>query len=194
MEVVIGIAVGTLMVLAAITVIAAVLRGSSDVNRMQAGAALGKQLLESVRVFGEGDWHNLDNLATSSLQHYYLNTSSSPFAAVAGDEAVMVATTTYTRYFYVDDVGRDAGGNIVVSGGANDPSTKKISVTYFWPRSAVKTMTTYLTRSRNMIFWQTDWSGGAGQNGPATTTNNRFASSSNVNFTTSTGSLYLNLP
>ena len=193
MEVLIGVAIGSLIIIAAVTVIASVLKGSADVQRVQAGAALGKELAEQVRVWAENDWHNVSNLATSSLNHYYLVALSSPFVVAAGDEMILVATTTYTRYFYVDDVSRDAGGAILASGGSNDPSTKKISVVYQWPRSSTNAILFYVTRSRSAILRQTDWSGGAGQGGPATITNNFYASSSNVNVTTSTGSLFINL-
>ena len=192
MEVLIGVTIGSLIVIAAITVITSVLRGSAEVNRTQAGAALGKQLADQVHVWAEADWHSIANLATSSAHHYYLLADSSPFTVAAGDETIVLATTTYTRYFYVDDVSRDAGGAIVGSGGSNDPSTKKISVVYSWPRGA-NIIPFYVTRSKSVLFRQTDWSGGAGQGGPATTTNNRFASSTNITFTTSTGSLYINL-
>lgn len=192
MEVLIGIAIGSIVIIASVAVIAIVLKGSADANRVQTGAALGKELAEQVRVWAEADWHNLSNLTAGSLNHYYFVASSSPFVVAAGDEIISVATTTYTRYFYVDYVDRGPSGLISIYD-ADDPSTKKISVVYRWPRSATNTILFYLTRSRNVVFRQTDWSGGAGQAGPATSTNSFYASSSNVNVTTSTGSLFINL-
>jgi type II secretory pathway pseudopilin PulG len=191
-EILIGVAIGSIMIIAAASVIAPVLNINTDASRAQAGAALGKELLDNVSVWAEGDWHRIAGLATSSAYHFYLNASSSPFSSSTGDESVTVSTTTYKRFFYVDDVYRDAAGNIA-SAPYYDPSTKKITVGYSWPGTATTTISAYLTRSSNMVFVQADWSGGPNQAGPVTSTNSKFASStSNINYSTA-GSMYLNL-
>jgi len=192
MEVLVAMVIGTIMIVAAITVVVPVLKSGAVANRSTV-AALGKGLLENVRVTAEADWHTVSALTVGSANHYHLTTSTSPFSAVVGDEAVTLASTTYTRYFYVENVGRDADSKIVASGGTNDPSTKRLVVVYVWPVGVVNAMTTYLTRSRTRVYQQTDWSGGGGAVGPATTTDNRFDSSSNVNFTSSTGSIVISL-
>jgi hypothetical protein len=99
----------------------------------------------------------------------------------------------YTRYFYVNDVGRDANGNIQSSGGTNDPSTKKVTVVYGWAGGSTSSFSTYLTRFKDNVFDQTDWSGGPGQNGPATTTNNMFSTSTQMDYSTTTGSIMIKL-
>lgn len=98
----------------------------------------------------------------------------------------------YTRYFYVENVGRDGSGNILVGGGANDPSTQRVTVVYAWPRVATRTIDNYITRNRSYITRQTDWAGGAGTNGPTTSTASTFATSSNVDVSTTTGSIRIN--
>ena len=98
---------GAIVVAGVAALVAAILRANSQAGRAQAGAALGKELLENVRVWAESDWHNASNLATTSASHYYLNATSSPFSVVGGDESVVASSTTYTRFFYVEDVGRD---------------------------------------------------------------------------------------
>lgn len=90
----------------------------------------------------------------------------------------------FTRYFSVENVLRDSGGNIVPSGGAEDPSTQKITTYVLWPGSGsakgeVKVVD-YITRWQNKIFQQTDWSGGAGQNGPLTEPNNKYSNATSV--------------
>lgn len=129
-EILIAVAVGALLVVGAASILAPVLRVNTQAGQLQAAAALGKQLVDNVRVWAEADWHNIANLATSSANIYYLNTASSPFSAVPGSDGQIVSGIAYTRSFYVDDVQRDAGGNIVSSGGSNDPSTKKITIQY----------------------------------------------------------------
>lgn len=192
-EVLVAVAIGALLIIAAASIIAPALRINTQTYRVQTGVGLAKELLENVRVWSEGDWHNISTLATGSANHFYLNTGSSPSASSSGDESLTVSTATYKRYFYLDDVKRDTSDLIVTTGGSADPSTKKITVDYSWPQSTTFTISQYLTRNRDNIFWQTDWSGGPGQEGPATTTNSKFSTSTKIDHTTSTGSLYIKL-
>jgi len=97
----------------------------------------------------------------------------------------------YTRYFFMENVGRSAGV-IQASGGTDDPSTQRLTVAYSWPQVATRTLVSYLTRSRTNVVWQTDWSGGGGQDGPTTTVNSLFATSTNIDFSTTTGSIRIN--
>src|SRR3989338_6491413 len=119
-ELLVAIMIGAIMIGAGAAIIAPVLRSNTQSLRSQAGIALGKELLDNVSSWAEGDWHNILNLATTSLNVYHLTTSTSPFSAVAGQENVAVGTTTYSRYFYVDDVARNASGDIVSEAGTND--------------------------------------------------------------------------
>lgn len=190
-EILIAAALGAVMVVAAATVISASLKINTQASRVQVGTGLARGLLENVRVWSEQDWHNIANLSTSSLNHYYLSTSTPP-SAISGNEVITVGSSTYIRYFYVDDVGRDGEGKITSSGGTIDPSTKKITVEWSTSQVATTSMSAYITRSRHQVYLQSDWSGGAGQEGPITTVNNRFStSSSNINYTTP-GSIYIN--
>lgn len=195
-EILIALVVGSIFIIGAATIIIPSLRLNTQANRIQVGAALGKELLENVRVSSEADWYEIYKFNKGShefdLQH--LTTSTSPFAVIAGKEIIVVSTTTYTRYFYLDRVGRDASGNIVLSGGADDPSTLKVTVVYSWSNGPNNTMATYLTRFRNNVFDQTDWSGGPGQDGPATTTNSQFSTSSQIDYATTTGSIIIKFP
>jgi hypothetical protein len=95
----------------------------------------------------------------------------------------------FHRYFYIDNVYRNPDGSLAESGGGLDPSTKKITVEYYWGAVAPKVLTVYLTRSANRTLWQTDWSGGAGVDGPASSTGGTFSTSSGIDFATSTGSI-----
>jgi hypothetical protein len=140
------------------------------------------------------DWINTEYRNESNPGSFCLvGAAATPNNSSNLTETLSVGSTTYSRYFYVTDVYRSSTGTIVASGGTYDPSTKQVVVKYSWPNSG-GTLSTYLTRSQNFIFNQTDWSGGSGQNGPATSTNNRFASSSNIDYSTTTGSFYLSIP
>jgi len=100
---------------------------------------------------------------------------------------------TYMRYFYVSDVYRSSG-NIVSSGGTYDPSTKLVTVVYTLPTGVTSSMSTYLTRHGDMVYDQTDWSGGPGVNGSTTALGSTFSTSSNIDYSTTTGSVYIAIP
>ena len=188
-EVLIAVSVGAILIMAAASVIAPSLKVNTQSYHVQIGAVLARELAENVRVWAEGDWHLIAGLTTSSANHYYLATSQSPFTSVSGNEAIIVATTTYTRYFYVDDAYRDAGDAVTASGGTSDPSTKLVTVEYSWSQSATSAIVLYVTRNRGNAFWQTDWSAGPGQDGPATSTNAGFLTSSNIDAISLPGSI-----
>lgn len=192
-EILIALSVGIIFILGTIIAVQMSLKTGKDSEKVQTSAVLARELMDNIRIFAESSWHNISNLATTSANKYYINTSNSPFTAVSGVENILVSTTTYTRYFYIDDVYRDSSGNIVSSGGTFDPSTKKITIVYKWiGANDSKFLITYLTRSKNIIFNQTDWYGGGGQEGPITSTNEKFATSSNIKFDEK-GKIRLNL-
>lgn len=188
-EILIAVAIGAVLITAAASIIVPSLRIRTQTTQVRTGTVLARELLENVRVWSEGDWHNLLNLTTSSAAHYHLNTSSSPFTALSGNESIIVGTSTYVRDFYVDDVYRDSGDLITGSGGSYDPSTKRVTVEYSWLQNPTSTLIEYLTRNRANAFSQTDWSGGSGQTGPVTSTVSGFASSTSVDYASTTGSI-----
>ncbi len=96
-------------------------------------------------------------------------------------------STLFTRYFYVENVNRDTGGDIVISGGTEDPTTQKVTAVLQWDTSQGTqefTFFEYMTRWRNRVFHQSDWSGGSGQDSVITVPNERYASSSEINVST----------
>jgi hypothetical protein len=190
-EVLVALAVGTIFIIGAAVVIVPSLRSNKYAGQLQAAAALGKELLENTRAFSEANWHNIYDLSKGSSNHYYLTTSTSPFSAVSGNETVTVSTSTYVRYFYVENVNRDVSGYITSGAGTDDPSTQKVNVVYQWTGGQTSTISAYLTRFSNRVVDQTDWSGGPGQEGPATSTNSRFSTSSQIYNTSTTGSIMI---
>lgn len=109
-------------------------------------------------------------------------------AIASGTEVLKVGNATYTRWFSVENVNRDASGNIVDSGGAEDTSTQKITVTVQWPfRKDIQNITTveYFTRwSKNRITRFTDWGGNFGVEGPIEEEARHYSTSSGLNLST----------
>lgn len=191
-EVLIGLVIGAIMVGAVAAIIAPVLRIDTQTSRAQIAAALGKELLDNVQVWSEANWHNIDRLLMGATSTYSFSTTSPAFASSTGAQSVIVGSSTYSRYFYLNNVYRDTVGQISSVGTLLDPSTRLVTVVYAWqPASSTGALSKYIVRSKNNFFLQTNWAGGSGVAGPVTSTANRFASSSNVNVTTSTGSIIL---
>ncbi|MDP2703995.1 MAG: LamG-like jellyroll fold domain-containing protein [bacterium] len=92
----------------------------------------------------------------------------------------------YTRYFYVEDVLRDLQGDIVVSGGIRDPGTEKVTAVVSWVPQGTSVTTLqvsdYLTRWRNEVFHQSDWSLGAFPLTPVPEPGGGFGDSTNIRF------------
>jgi type II secretory pathway pseudopilin PulG len=194
-EILVAVAIGVILVVGALTIVTPSIKTGSDVGRIQVASGLGKQLFDNLRAASEKDWHNIDTLATSSANRYYVIASTSPFTTTSGVESVLVGTTTFTRWFYIDDVYRNVSGKIDVSGSSPDPSTKKATVVYTWPtgNNSSGTFVGYITRTHDEALLQTDWGAGANQSGPlnATSVNSKFATSVNIDYTTSSGAIVI---
>lgn len=101
-------------------------------------------------------------------------------ALSAAEIKQLYSSAPYSKYFYVENVGRDGNGNIVTSGGTDDPSTQKISSVVSWQDGRQIVYPKYVTRKRNFAVVQTDWKGGSGEEGPLTLIGDKFSASSNI--------------
>lgn len=96
----------------------------------------------------------------------------------------------FKRYFYVENVCRSnnasssiTGVSPCADGSIDDPSTQKSTINVTWPTSLSEGSVVfydYITRWKNSVFQQTDWSGGSGTDGPFTEPSSGFSTSSNV--------------
>ena len=102
-------------------------------------------------------------------------------------------SSIFDRYFYVENTCRtnDASSSIsgvspCAVGSADDPSTQKISAITEWltPTGANPQvlLADYVTRWKNSVFQQNDWSGGPNATGVTTNPTNLFTSSTGINF------------
>jgi len=113
-------------------------------------------------------------------------------ALSAAEVAQLYTSKIYNRSFSVENVNRDdlGRGNIVTSGGTEDPSTQKVVATVTPAGGTALTATEYLIRSKNSTTLWTDWSGGVDNSGVYTSPTNKYSSSSNIDFGT-TGEIKL---
>jgi hypothetical protein len=123
-------------------------------------------------------------------------------ALSASEVAQLYNIQTFSRYFYIEDVCRtnDSSGSITSSttpcpgGTADDPLTQKVTAVTQWIFGAGAdqvSLSRYLSRWGNFSVRQSDWSGGSGQNGPITSPNNLYSTSTNVAVTSTLGSFQI---
>lgn len=190
-ELLVGIVIGAIIIGGAVTTIVLSLRSGLQNRSIQAATTLGQELVDNVTVYAEGAWRNIYELAKGASNTYYLAASGETFATSSGSQYLTLDNVLYQRYFYAENVCRDSGDEIVTCG-TEDPSTQKITVNVNWfQQGATSTVSLvkYITRSRNLIFRQTDWSGGDGQTGPISEVNNAFDTHYNINATGTPGSI-----
>ncbi len=193
-EVFVAIGVGVLMLGGITSAFSIILRTNDFAEKSRNAAVLNDGLSELVRSFADGNWPGLYGLSHGSLVRYHLINSEGTIAAQSGKETVAYGVFDYSRSFYVDNVSRDGSGNIeaAYNSANDDPSTQKITVETDYELSGLlRTISSefYVTRMRNFIFNQTDWSGGDSQEGPITSANDRFTSKVNVDYSTTPGSI-----
>ena len=205
----IAIGIGAILIGAATATIIPVLRSNLETRTVQIAGSLSQEYLDNLRSLAESNWYQVYNppVAKGSSSQFYLNASSTTFVLASGSTSTIAEGRTFTRYFYIENVNRDLCGASDItanattscasgpgsSGITEDPSTQKNHQRCQLDSRRVSrrfiNKVQYLTRSQNKVFVQSDWSGGTGQEGPITAENNKFASSTNINYSTTTGSI-----
>lgn len=192
-ELLIGVAIVTIIISSIVGAVIITLRSNLQATTTRTAAALGEEMMNSVRSVAEGRWSNLYSVSPKGPSTTYRVTASgTSLVIVSGSENVVVNNVTYTRFFSVENVNRDAAGNISASG-TEDLSTQKIGITVQWQiqgKPAELKTSEYLTRFRNEVTRFTDWSGSSAVPGPITAPDSNYFSVSGLN-TTSTGELKL---
>lgn len=206
-EILVALGVGAILIGAATGAIVLSLRSSLDIRTTQVATSLNQAYLDNVKALAESDWQKIYSLpaAKGPSSQFYLSASTSTYSILAGTTSTVVEGRSFTRYFSIENVSRNSCGigsittNATTSCSmqsgasyvADDPSTQKITATVSWEGGRSITETQYVSRTRNKVFVQTDWSGASGQDGPITEANNKFSTSTSINYSTSTGSIVI---
>jgi len=190
-EMIVALSIGILMIGTATSALFLILRSGQLSSNNQIASALNISLSDNLTSVIEGSWNNIYGLTKGT--NYFIATSSGQLIVQSGQEQLSANNITFTRSFIVENVSRDASGGIeaVYNPLNDDVSTQKITMTTSWPiagSDSVVSSARYVTRWKNRVFRQTDWSGGSGQEGPVNGPNTRFASAININ-TGTAGSL-----
>lgn len=135
-------------------IIGVVLQGF-DANRLGSEQAIANQYasegIEAARSIKNQSYATLVNSAGSGIARNGLGVW-----AFSGANNVL---SKYARVLTVADVQRDAGGNIVSSGGTIDPNTKKVVSTVSWNVSPTR------NNSVDLTTYLTNWRAGIGRGG-----------------------------
>lgn len=191
-EILIGIAIGAILIGGAAATITLTLRSNVQNKNIQTASTLSQAMLDRVTVFAAADWHNID--VVSGIipgSSYHLVSKAPGFERKDGAASESVDGLVFSTSFKVEEVHRNQSTEAVETSSAStyeDPSTKKIIAVTTWVEggdTANVTVNKYITRSRNLIFQQTDWKGGKPQEtfpSGGTSVNDKFSESLGIKF------------
>jgi len=144
-------------------------------------------------------WQNIYSKLKGPTNHYYTIKNGGAWSTALGDESLTVNGLNYTRYFIISNVCRDDTTKTIITtvgvppcttGNSDDPSTQKITVTVTWLNGTLTTSKDYyLTRWRNQVCHQTNWSGTGGA--PVSCPSTLYESATNIDTSGTPGSLKL---
>lgn len=124
------------------------LGASTSIKQNAKANSLAQETMEAIRNFRDGTTWDVDGLASLATMSFYYPEKSGDTPAkwqmVSGQEQI----DGFTRKFALHQVERDANGNIVESGGVDDPDTRKATVFISWEekgRSHQISISTYFT-------------------------------------------------
>ncbi len=178
-----------LIVIAVLAVIGAIasqiivvsITGNKVASEKNLALGILNETFEAVDSIATEKWQDIYNLTKGSV-NYYSQASSTKWVAASGTENINVGGIDFTRYFNVQNVcretspgsdGRDITGitddngtsaTCNTSGGIHDPSTQKITATVNWTTNQTISSAEYISRWRNKVCLQTNWSS-AGSSG-----------------------------
>ena len=108
---------------------------------------LAEEGLEVMRFLRDKSWNaNLANFFPGT--NYYISFATTTSEWSIGSTAVSYIDFLFERKLTVENVFRDSNDNIVLSGGTNDPDSKKITSYVSWPEGNATTtisLSTYLS-------------------------------------------------
>ena len=198
-EIIIAFLIGALLIIASSSAVVLIVRNNLESKNNQIAAFLVQELVDNIQAVSESDWNSFYNLAPKgSSSQYYV---SSTRAIINDVEVLTIKERNYTRYFSIENVNRDICGTGDISSAATstclgaevleDPSTQKITAFVNWAGNHSISIVQYLTRHRDSVFAQSNWSGGALLNEIITFSNYRFSTSTDIDFAITTGSIVL---
>jgi type II secretory pathway pseudopilin PulG len=191
-EILIAIGISAALVGSVVSTYVVSLRSNANARLSSVGTQLAQEVFDNVKAISEANWNTVYVITKGSAHHLII--SSNTFEIIPGTEIVEVNEILFTKSFIIENVERGDGGDIVGSGGNNDPSTQKVTVTVSWPiagETADTRISGYISRNRNISLRSTNWTDGPDNVGPFVGQSSGFSSSSNVDYITLPGVIKL---
>ncbi|MBU2591977.1 type II secretion system GspH family protein [Patescibacteria group bacterium] len=146
-EIIVSLAVFSVIIFAVIQLLFVSQEAANLGKEKTKAAALLSEYLEEVKNVRRQDWQLLTNgryLIRSSSGNLVLE--ADPVGETVGD---------VTRYLEISNAYRDSAGNLVISGGSLDPSTKKVTAAVSWTglHPGQLSQEIYLTRYFDNLAW-----------------------------------------
>ncbi len=199
-EALVSIAIVSVILTIGSQIIIVSLKSNKVSSEKNVALGLAEETFEAVNGIAMENWKNIykppdgsgdPSASKGAASHYYPQKMGGKWVLTAGDNQVLIDGAAFTIYINIDNVSRDGTTKDIESlynSSNDDPSTQKISV--FVSKSGGEQISTsdYISRWRNEVCAQTDWSGGS--TGATTTCPTSFYGSSN-SINTSGGSLEL---
>lgn len=187
-EILIAVGISAALIGSVVSTYVVSLRSNANARLSAIGTQLAQETYDNVKALGEADWHTVYSVTKGANQHLVF--SEDTFSITPGTEALEVDGTQYTRSFIVENAQRGLSGDIILTGGTDDPSTQKVTVTVSWPIAGETDdtkITGYITRNRNTSLRSTNWTEGPENEGPFVGQTSGFTESSNIDYVTLPG-------
>lgn len=130
-EAVISAGIATIIITGMLAMFQSYVRAALHLPERVQASFLAEEGLEALRSIRDKEWEDFGELSGTG----YLSFGESGWQATATPEYV----EGMLRSFNVSNVSRGAGDDIVLSGGVNDPLTKKAEVTVAWQEGGATT-------------------------------------------------------
>ncbi|MFA6308039.1 MAG: prepilin-type N-terminal cleavage/methylation domain-containing protein [Patescibacteria group bacterium] len=153
-EVIIALGVFSILAAGVFNIVTSSYKNFYGVGDKQVISEFAQEGMEIVRAIRDNSWQDIENVSGAGNQG--VSKASAGYWQFSGTSNTL---GVLTRTIAISDVSRDSNNEIVLSGGTNDPSTKKVVVTVTGTGISDYVLTVYLTDWNNKTWLQTNWSG-----------------------------------
>lgn len=184
-EILVAVAIAGIVIGGVATVIGTSLVTGKKTKQITVANGLAQQDMEAIKTLAQSSWVDLycPPLGTCPrdkgvISTYNVILSSGSWVFQSGVATTTVDGLDFGHYFYVENVNRDKGGDIVTSGGDEDPSTQKVTVYIIWSGGSEFTISEYVMRMGSAYFIDRGWVEGNLNDGPYTRSAGTYSTSS----------------
>lgn len=184
-EILVAIVVAGIIIGGVVTIIGTSITTGKKNKQLTTATNISQETIEAVKLIGESSWIDLycPPLGScpggkTSSNHYKMTFANNSWTMSLGEATTTIENIEYTYYFYIDDVYRNDSGDIVTSGGDEDPSTQKITVAVSWQGGTDFSISEYVMRTTSAYFKDFNWSDGSLNDGPYTSSSGNYSTTS----------------